>query len=65
MRMTDMTGPGYLLRDPQAFRGETTYGVNSGPYEVYLTPSMFKVVLQKSIPTQICQLILHIGNSKR
>jgi len=31
-RMTDMTGPGYLLRDPQAFRGEASHGVKSGPY---------------------------------
>jgi len=30
----------------------------------YLTPSVFKVVLQKSIPTQIRQLILYISNSK-
>ena len=27
-------------------------------------PSVFQVVLQKSIPTQIRQLILHVGNSK-
>jgi hypothetical protein len=25
----------------------------------------FKVVLQKSIPTKICQLIIYISNSKR
>ena len=31
----------------------------------YLTESVFKVVLQKSIPTQIRQLILCIGNSER
>ena len=30
----------------------------------YLTESVFEVVLQKSIPTQISQLILYISNSK-
>ena len=30
----------------------------------YLTQSVFQVVLQKSIPTQIRQLILYIRNSK-
>ena len=30
----------------------------------YLTLNVFKVVLQKSTPPQICQLILHIGDSK-
>ena len=30
----------------------------------YLTQSVLKVVLQKAIPTQICQLILYISNSK-
>jgi len=33
-------------------------------YKVYLTQSVFEVVLQKSIPTQICQLILYISKSK-
>jgi hypothetical protein len=30
----------------------------------YLTQSVFKVVLQKSIPTQIRQLILSVSNSE-
>jgi len=30
----------------------------------YLTPSVFKVVLRKPIPTQIRQLVLYISNSK-
>jgi len=30
----------------------------------YLTESVYKVVLQKSIPAQIRQLILHICNNK-
>ena len=32
---------------------------------VYLTQSVFKCVLQKSIPTQIRQPILYLSNSKR
>ena len=36
----------------------------TAPVRSYLTKSVFKVVLQKSIPTQICQRILLIGNSK-
>jgi hypothetical protein len=31
--------------------------------QVHLTQSVFKVVLQTPIPTQIRQLILHISNS--
>ena len=31
----------------------------------YLTQSVFKVALEKSIPTQIRQLILDISNSQR
>ena len=31
---------------------------------LYLTQSVFKVVLQRLIPAQILQLILHISNSK-
>ena len=30
---------------------------------IYLAPSVFKVVVQKSIPTQIRQLILYISSS--
>ena len=30
----------------------------------YLTASVYKVVLQKSIPTQVRQLILYISNNK-
>ena len=30
----------------------------------YLTESVFKIVLQKSIPAQIRQLVLHIGNNQ-
>ena len=33
-------------------------------YHSYLTQSAFKVVLQKSTPTRIRQLILHISHSK-
>ena len=33
-------------------------------YHSYLTHNVFKVVLQKSIPTQIRQLFIHIINSK-
>ena len=32
--------------------------------EAHLTQSVLKVVSQKPIPTQICQLILYISNSK-
>ena len=32
--------------------------------EFCLTESVHKVVLQKSIPAQICHLILHMGNNK-
>ena len=33
--------------------------------KVCLTQDIFEVVSQKSIPTQICQLILYISNSRR
>ena len=33
--------------------------------KVYLTERVYKVVLQKSIPAQICQLILYISNNDR
>ena len=33
--------------------------------QVYLTESVYQVVLQKWIPTQIRQLVLYIGNRKR
>jgi len=32
--------------------------------EVYLTQSVFQVVLQNLIPIQICQLILYLSNSE-
>jgi len=35
------------------------------PIQVYLTQGVFKVVLQKSISTQIRQLVVHIRKSKR
>ena len=36
----------------------------SAPFRCYLTQSVFKVVLQNSIPTQIHQLIPFIHNSE-
>ena len=35
------------------------------PQNVYHTESVYKVVLQKSIPAQIRQLILYISNSRQ
>ena len=33
--------------------------------QVYLTSSVYKVILQKSVPKQIRQRVLYISNSKR
>ena len=36
----------------------------AAPHHSHLTQSVFKVVLQKSVPTQIRQLVLDISHSK-
>ena len=51
--------------DPNVFHGALDTG--AAPVflkQVDLTQSFFKVVMQKCIPTQIRQLILHISNGK-
>jgi len=40
------------------------HGYTADQVRLYLTQSVFKVVLQKSIPPQIRQLILYVRNSK-
>ena len=45
-------------------RGQTTSGQQGWGEQSNLTPSVFKAVLQKSISTQIRQLIYHINHSK-
>ena len=52
-----------MLTNPVA-----TFGVTSGPRQVdhsYFTYSVYKIVLQESIPAQIRQLILYIINDER
>ena len=54
---------GWILSD---VAGEETPGDKAAVakmiMKVCLTDSAYQVVLQKSIPAQICQLILHISN---
>ena len=48
----------------ETVRPEDLRGVGGLHDQVYLSQSVFQVVLQKSIPTQLCQLVLYISNSK-
>ena len=53
--------PGILVRNRLFGKNEVRRIPSVQPY---LTQSVFKVVLEKSIPTQIRQLILNIGDNK-
>ena len=53
-------GQGRHALRPPARQGETRLAL----FQFYLTPGVFKVVVQTSIPTQIRQLIVHINDSK-
>ena len=60
------SGPSYSVRTVKQFilmlernKVEEMDGVYTDRKEAFLTLSVFKVILQRSPPPQICQLILH------
>ena len=52
-----------LVASQEARRAVEASGL-SHPVPAYLTQSVFKVVLQKSIPTRIRQLVIYISSCK-
>ena len=67
-KLTDLWGDRLLQNDLintfREIKADRVRDAQRAQLEAYLPQNVFKVVSQKSIPTQIRQLVLYIGNSK-